>query len=182
MNRLRHPIPAGILGLLLAVVVLVQLVSPSSEQARMTTFAQWLDRSLPGETSSPWANPEQSDRMETIQQLQRWLTSLELDAAIEDETPIGTNGEPIPLSWPAPGWILQAWSDYNEMSGGMQTTLPDRPTTSGKWILQEVLPDLSIQQAGTETVRLVHYIHGTGTHLLPYLRRPFLSGLSINAP
>ncbi|MGM0507011.1 MAG: hypothetical protein ACQER4_07475 [Bacteroidota bacterium] len=155
MNRFRNSLLTGSLGLLLAVVVLVQLVAPSSEQARMTTFAQWLDRSLPGETSPPWTHAEERDRTESILQLQQWLINLERTHATEEESSKTENGA-YPLSWPASGWILQAWSDYNEMSDGMQATVPDRPTTSGKWILQEIFPNLSSREAGSDTVRPIH--------------------------
>lgn len=181
MNRFRNPLLTGSLGLLLAVVVLVQLVAPSSEQARMTTFAQWLDRSLPGETSSPWTESNRFDRNESVQQLQEWLIGLRQEAE-RNEEPTETNEEPHPVTWPSSGWILQAWSDYNEMSDGMQATLPDRLTTGGKWILQEIFPDLKNRQAGTESVRFVRRLYTAGISLLPTLRRPFLSGVSINAP
>lgn len=172
MNRMRNPILSGILGLLLAAVVLVQLVAPPSDLARMTTFVQWLDRSMPADTASPWSGPVGTGQQDPMTTLQGWLDGLRQGGSESND----------PTHWPASVWILQAWSDYYEMSDGMQATPPDRHTPSGSWTLQKSFTLPLLRHRILNKVRPLTEWNPVIQQSARLLSQPFLSGRTINAP
>lgn len=179
MNQFRNPRLTSVLGLLMAAVVLMQMVSPAAEQVRVTTFAQWLDRSLQMELRGDKEQGQDSADHRSIEMIQLWLSDHTHESSVMDGSTT-----PVPNErWAVSGWILQAWNDYNEMTDGMKATLSDRVVTGSSWILQKATHTAPHPNNRSGITRssyrsLLSDLQG----FISLMRRPFLSGVSINAP
>jgi len=164
---------------------LAHLVVPFSSQAQKTAFTRWLNHNVVAS-----GNESEIELRNSIKQLPDqtgdfWGLVQEASKLVsknKDHFKIQVNHSTEYNTREAQSWLVDQWNIFQNQKSGFNTVLNDRIKSISNWLPNNNLFSF-LKQHSTENT---HYYFSEkfvySFENLPYLIRPLVNGISINAP